>query len=162
MIPAISYCQDPQCNPGPGDCPPLWCPYRERSEVFLISGFAKLFDILHTYDPVASTISFRSPALPDGLAGADYLDTYWGPLDSVGDWSKAQPLQCRYPDTLPRPGDYLTVPDSLPNPEAGHGYYYVTAATYQGQTRYGRKASGGRLSGRDPALLPACVQPPAR
>ena len=31
--------------------------------------------------------------------------------------------------------------------------------TYQGQTRYGRKGNRGRLSGRDPAVLPVCVQP---
>ena len=35
---------------------------------------------------------------------------------------------------------------------------YVTAATHQGQTRYGRKNLGG-LSGRDPGVLPGCVQP---
>jgi len=32
-------------------------------------------------------------------------------------------------------------------------------ATYQGQTRYGRKRQGTAMSGRDPAVLPACVQP---
>ncbi len=77
----------------------------------------------------------------------------------MGDWSQAQPLQCGYPATPPSVGDYLTLNDSLPDPPAGHGRYYVTAATYQGQTRYGRKASGGRLSGRDPGVLPACIQP---
>jgi hypothetical protein len=38
----------------------------------------------------------------------------------------------------------------------GQGVYYVTAATYQGQTRYGRKTTAGQMSGRDPLLLPEC------
>ena len=37
-----------------------------------------------------------------------------------------------YPASPPHAGDYLTVSDPLPNPAVGHGYYYVTAATYQG------------------------------
>ncbi len=153
-IPAISLCSDP-------NWPNNRCGYSSVQRVFVISGFARLFDILHTYDPAVSTISFRAPALPFGLAGADDFDTYRGGLETLGDWSKVHGLQCRYPDAPPRPGDYLTVPDPLPNPEAGHGYYYVTAATYQGQTRYGRKRQGAVMSGRDPALLPACVQPEA-
>jgi len=46
--------------------------------------------------------------------------------------------------------------DEHPDPAPGTGRYYVTAVTYQGQTRYGRKANGGLVSGRDPAVLPAC------
>ena len=63
-----------------------------------------------------------------------------------------------YPDMPPSVGDYLTVADTLPTPSPGQGYYYVTAATFQGETRYGRKAEGGQLSGRDPAVLPGCVE----
>ena len=79
-----------------------------------------------------------------------------GDLVTVGDWSEAQSLQCDFPATPPSVGDYLTVADPLPDPPIGSGRYYVTAVTYQGQTRYGRKSMGGVLSGRDPALLPAC------
>lgn len=32
----------------------------------------------------------------------------------------------------------------------------MTAVTYLEQTRDGQQASGGVLSGRDPAVLPAC------
>ena len=53
-------------------------------------------------------------------------------------------------------GDFLTVPDPLPDPAPGQGRYYVTAVNYMGQRRYGRKAINGVLSGRDPAVLPAC------
>jgi hypothetical protein len=53
-------------------------------------------------------------------------------------------------------GDYLTVADTVSTPAPGQGVYYVTAATYQGATRYGRKQTNGHMSGRDPALLPAC------
>ena len=55
-------------------------------------------------------------------------------------------------------GDYLTVDDTLPELEPGQGRYFVTAVTHQGETRYGRKSSGGVLTGRDPAVLPACVE----
>ena len=57
---------------------------------------------------------------------------------------------------LCRLGDSLKVADTAPTPAPGQGLYYVTAVTHQGQTRYGRKASGGVLSGRDPAELAAC------
>ena len=53
----------------------------------------------------------------------------------------------------------LSVADNLPTPAAGQGYYYVTAVTHQGQTRYGRQVGGGVLSGRDPAVLPECLIP---
>jgi len=96
--------------------------------------------------------------MPEGFPAADYFDTYYGDLATVGDWSQAQPLQCGYPATVPSVGDYLEVADPLPNPEPGHGRYYVTAVTHQGQRRYGRKSSGGVLSGRDPAVLPTCGQ----
>jgi len=52
--------------------------------------------------------------------------------------------------------DYLTVTDGLPTPAVGQGYYYLTAVTHQGQTRWGRQAINGLLSGRDPAGLPGC------
>jgi len=64
-----------------------------------------------------------------------------------------------YPAATPHVGDYITVADTVPTPVPGRGIYYVTAATYQGATRYGRKTSNGHLTGRDPAVLPTCVQP---
>ncbi len=94
--------------------------------------------------------------MPEGLPVADYFDTYYGDLATVGDWSQAQPLQCGFPSTPPSVGDYLAVADPLPDPAPGHGRYYVTAVTHQGQRRYGRKATNGVLSGRDPAVLPGC------
>ena len=36
---------------------------------------------------------------------------------------------------------------------------FLMATTDQGATRYGRKATAGHLSGRDPAVLPVCEQP---
>ena len=39
-----------------------------------------------------------------------------------------------------------------------HLYYYVTAVTYQGERRYGRTRDATGLHGRDPALLPGCVE----
>ena len=123
-----------------------------------IGGFTTTFDILQTYEPTTSEISFRVPAIPEGLQFADYFDTYAGRLSTVGDWSKAQSLQCGYPATAPAAGDYLTVDDTLPTPPSGKGYYYVTDVNYQGERRYGRKYMGGQLTGRDPALLPECTE----
>ena len=120
-----------------------------------IEGFTTTFEILQTYTPSSGPISFRVPYMPEGFQYADSLDTYYGDLSTVGDWSQAQPLQCDYPSTAPSTGDYLTVADPLPGPAPGTGRYYVTAVTHQGQTRYGRKNIGG-LSGRDPGVLQAC------
>ena len=121
-------------------------------------GFATTAEVLQTYTPTTSQISFRVPNMPEGFRYADYFDTYWGDLATVGDWSRAQPLQCGYPATAPTAGDYLTVEDTLPTPAPGSGYYYVTSVNYQGQRRYGRRANGGVLSGRDSAVLPACSE----
>ena len=57
---------------------------------------------------------------------------------------------------MPRRGDYLTVVDTSPQPTPGVANYIVTAVTNGTQRRYGRKLTNGVMSGRDPALLPAC------
>jgi len=121
-----------------------------------IDGFATLFEILQTYTPSTSELGFRVPYMPEGFAAADWFDTYYGTLATVGDWSQAQPLQCGYPASPPSVGDYLTVADPLPTPSPGQGYYYVTAVSYMGQTRWGRQRSGGMLSPREQVGLPAC------
>lgn len=123
-----------------------------------IEGFATTFEILQSYTPETLTIGFRVPYMPEGFQHADWFDTYYGDLSTVGDWSQAQPLQCSYPATAPALGDYLTVEDTLPTPPAGEGYYFITAATHMGEKRYGRKSSSRVLTGRDPAVLPACVE----
>ena len=69
----------------------------------------------------------------------------------------ASAAQRRLSDDRPGVGE-LTVEDTLPKPDPGHGYWYVTAVNYQGQRRCGRKRMGGVLSGRDPATLPACAE----
>jgi hypothetical protein len=125
------------------------------SQVIAFDGFASLFEVLQSYTPQAS-LGFRVPYMPEGMAAADHFDTYWGSLVHPIDFTQAHPLQCGYPAAPPQVGDYLTVADTVPTPGPGQGVYYVTSATYQGATRYGRKASNGHLSGRDPALLPVC------
>jgi len=133
----------------PGNC------YQSGSRLMAIHGFATLFDVLQTYTAQAS-LGFRVPYMPEGMAGADHFDTYWGNLTHPLDFTQAHPLACDYPAAAPHVGDYLTVADTVPTPAPGQGVYYVTAATYQGATRYGRKTTAGHLSGRDPAVLPAC------
>jgi len=132
--------------------------YRGEWWIASIEGFASTFEILQTYTPIPSTIGFRVPYMPEGFPAADYFDTYYGDLATVGDWSQAQALRCGYPSTPPSVGDYLTVADTLSDPAPGTGRYYVTAVHHQGEVRFGRKSSGGVLSGRDPATLPACLQ----
>jgi hypothetical protein len=120
------------------------------------TGLASLFDVLQTYTPQPASLGFRVPYMPEGMAGADHFDTYWGPLTRPIDFTQAHPLQCGYPVAPPHVGDYLAVADTVPTPAPGQGVYYITAATYQGATRYGRKTTAGYLSGRDPAALPVC------
>jgi len=132
------------------------CAYSQNRWVIAISGFTPTFDILQTYTPASGQFSFRVPYMPEGFQYADYFDTYWGDLATVGNWSQAQPLQCGYPTTAPSIGDYLTVDDTLPTPTPGRGYYYITAVNHQGQRRYGRQSDGGVLTGRNPAVLPPC------
>jgi len=141
-------------NPSPAD---VTYPSTGSNESLIkICGLATQFDILQSYTPDTAALGFTVPRIPEGLPAADYFDTYYGDLATVGDWSQAQPLQCGYPATAPSVGDYLTVADTLPEPAPGQGRYYVTAVTYQGEKRYGRRSSGGVLSGRNPAVLPAC------
>jgi len=133
-------------------------PFYVGTWVAAIEGFATTFEVMQTYTPSAGMFGFRVPYMPEGLPAADHFDTYAGPLTNPIDFTQAQPLACRYPTTPPAVGDYLTVADSLPNPAPGTGRYYVTAVSYQGQRRYGRQRVGGVLSGRDPAVLPACTE----
>ncbi len=137
--------------PGPGSCA-----YATYHRVIALQGFTPTLDIFQSFEPATSDVGIRVPQMPEGFPAADWFDTYYGDLNTVGDWSQAQPLECEYPTTIPSVGDYLTVADPLPNPGPGQGRYYVTAVSYQGQRRFGRKARGGVLSGRDPAVLPIC------
>jgi hypothetical protein len=130
--------------------------YEEGTEVFSIQGFATLFDVLQSFTPTTAALDLAVPAMPEGLRGADHFDTFWGPLIRPFTFSNAQPLQCGYPALPPKPGDYITVMDTVPTPAVGEGVYYVTAASYQGQTRFGRRYMNGAFSGRDPSVLPAC------
>ena len=132
------------------------CEYSPDYWVMELDGFATLFEVLQTYTPQAS-LGFHVPYMPEGMAGADHFDSYWGPLSHPINFTQAHPLQCGYPAVPPHVGDYLTVTDTVPTPAPGQGVFYVTAATYQGATRYGRKTTAGHLSGRDPAVLPACT-----
>ena len=145
LIPIQAYCLGPNCMYG-----------NSGYSLVAITGFTPLFEILQTYTPTADALQFRVPAHPEGLRSADHFDTYWGHVSDLPDFTQALPMACRYPPTPPAVGDYLTIADSSPTPAAGSANYTVTAVTYGTQRRYGRKRVGGVLSGRDPALLPAC------
>ncbi len=146
LVPLMSQSSVPTC----GGC------YEQFKWLAAIEGFATSFEILQSYSPTSGPINFRVAYMPEGFPAADWFDTYYGDIATVGDWSQAQPLECEYPASMPEVGDYLAVGDPLPNPAPGQGRYYVTAISYQGQKRYGRQSIGGVLAGRDPVVLPAC------
>jgi hypothetical protein len=154
LLPIATLCRDIGDNSCPidydGDGIPD-VPYADNSnrQVVAISGFTTTFELLQSYTP-QSSLGFRVPYMPEGMRGADHFDTYWGSLAHPIDFTQAHPLLCGYPVAPPHVGDYFTVADTVPTPAPGQGVYYVTATTYQGMTRYGGKASGGHLSGRDP------------
>jgi hypothetical protein len=152
-VPMHSECVN--SGAGNGGCP---SPYPGGAWLMALDGFTTIFDVLQTFTPQPA-LGFRVPYMPEGMGGVDHFNTYWGALAHPVDFTQAHPLQCDYPAAPPHVGDYLTVVDTVPTPAPGQGVYYVTAATYQGATRYGRKTTAGRLRGRDPAVLPVCVQP---
>jgi hypothetical protein len=124
----------------------------------VLRGLPTLYDVQQTFIP-PSTIGYYVPAMPEGMPSADSFSTFYGPLTKPINFAQAQPLACDYPSTPPAVGDYLTVTDPLPDPALGTGRYYVTSATHNGVTRYGRKTAAGVLSGRDPAAFPSCELP---
>lgn len=143
------------CRYSNGAKPPE-CTYEDVYWIAAIEGFATEFEILQTYTPDTAELSFRVPYMPEGFERADWFDTYWGDLATVGDWSQLQPLACAYPAMAPQVGDYLSVADTVPTPAPGGGVYYLTAATLAGEMRFGREATGGSLKGRNPSTLPSC------
>jgi hypothetical protein len=110
LIPLRDYCRSTSY--------PYSCSYESKSWIAAIQGFATTFEILQTYEPSTGEISFRVPYMPEGFEGADWFDTYWGDLTTVGDWGSAKGLRCHYPDAPPSVGDFFTVADTLP--DRGH------------------------------------------
>ena len=141
-------------DPGPGY--PSCTFYNPGRWIAALDGFTPLFEILQTYTPTADALQFRVPAHPEGLRSADHFDIYWGHVSDLPDFTQAQPMVCNYPATPPAADDYMTVADTSPAPPPGSANYTVTAVTYGAQRRYGRKLINSVMSGRDPALLPAC------
>jgi hypothetical protein len=133
------------------------CTYVARGWRAEIPGFTPLLDIFQSYEPASSSLSFVVPKHPEGLATADFFDTFVGVLPV--DFAEAQGLECGItaPDgTAPVAGDLIMVADTLPQPSLGEGYWYVTAVNEAGSFRYGRASTSGTLHGRDPALFPTC------
>jgi hypothetical protein len=97
------------------------------------------------------------PVRPEGLPGADSFAVYAGDVRTTADLSQAAPLQCTVPAArAPMPGEQLTVSDTLPDPAAGDGRYYVAAVRHGAQIRAGRSNIAGQLQGRNSETLPGC------
>lgn len=132
-------------------------PYEGGRWIAAIEGLATTFEVLQTYVPQPAQVGFRVPYMPEGFRSADRFDTFYGNVSDLPDFTVAHPMACNVPgDHAPQMGEYITIPDTSPLPTAGAASYIVTAVTHGGQKRYGRKRIAGVLSGRDPALLPAC------
>lgn len=132
------------------------CAFPTQYWLGAFEGFTTLFDVLDSYVPTSNSFGFRVPQRPEGLRGVDRFDTYMGELTTPLDLSAARPFQCSYPETPPSAGDYLSFQASG-TPAPGRALYYLTSVSYQGETRAGRKALEGPLTGRDASQLPACV-----
>jgi len=120
-----------------------------------ISGLPTMFDTLLTFT-LGGQLSALMPAHPDGFRSADSLQLWTGDVRSLPDWSQAQPLTCNAA-TSPAPGQIITVADTLPDPPAGHGRYYLSASVKGSDRRLGRQYTNGAFSARDPTSLPVCI-----
>jgi hypothetical protein len=121
-----------------------------------ISGLPTLLDIILSYQP-PSTLSFNVPVRPEGLPGPDSFAVYAGDVRTAADLSQASPLQCTVPTGRASvPGDQLTVTDTLPDPAAGAGRYYVAAVKHGEWIRAGRSSNNGVLHGRNASGLSGC------
>jgi hypothetical protein len=123
--------------------------------IVVISGIPAMFDTLLTYVP-GGTLAAQTPAHPDGFRNADSVQVWTGDLRSMPDWSQAQPLTCSAA-TSPKPGQVVTVLDTLADPAVGHGRYYLTANVSGADRRLGRQYVNGAFSARDPSSLPVCA-----
>jgi hypothetical protein len=122
-----------------------------------VAGPPALLDVVLSYQPPA-TLSWNVPAKPFALPGANAFSVYTGSLTTVSDLAMAIPLVCEVPaGRAPIPGEVLTAADSLPDPTAGDGRYYLATAIYQGQTRAGRSNIAGQLHGRMATRLSGCT-----
>jgi len=130
--------------------------YNNFYDLVRIKGLPPLADVIQSYKPQSSSFTYTVPRRPEGMLGVDHFDTFWGPLAQPFRFADAQPLQCGYPSLPPQPGDSLSVADTVPIPPVGEGVYYITAATYQGERRFGRQYTNGAFSGRNSSAFPVC------
>ncbi len=127
----------------------------EHLGLIRISGLPGLFAIASTFTP-SGALSFRIPAIPEGLPSGDHYDVYAGDLADLPDLSRAQGIGCDVAAGQ-QTGDWIVFEDPLPPPGPGAGRYYLTAVVSGSETRAGRRCESGALSGRDASTLPGCA-----
>lgn len=128
--------------------------YPDGIETFRIRGLPTLFEIFESYVPAESSLGFTVPVMPEGMRSAERFDVYAGDLKAPIDFAKAAPIAC---DLTGGVGELVKASDALPNPPRGQGFWYLTAATHDGERRAGRARTNGHIHGRDSSRLPACV-----
>lgn len=127
---------------------------KEHLALVRVTGLPSLLDVALTYEP-GSTLSFRIPALPEGLPTGDFFDLYAGAVATLPDLSQAQVVACDVANGL-SPGDTVVMTDTLPEPPAWEPRYYLVAVTSGAERRAGREQIDGVLQGRDATGLPWC------
>jgi hypothetical protein len=120
-----------------------------------IDGLPTMFDTLLTFIPGQQALNILTPAHPDGFRSADSVQVWTGNVRSMPDWSQAQPLTCEAAAN-PVPGQLVSVPDTLPDPDVGEGRYYLVASHSGADRRLGRQFVNGAFSARVPTGLPVC------
>jgi hypothetical protein len=122
-----------------------------------VGGLPTLLDIIPTFTPATGTLSWVTPKHPEALPTADRFQVFTGDLRDLPDFGRALPIDCSVPDAgAPRPGDFLSILDPLPDPPVGRGGYVIIGVEHAGQRRFGRQNIDGVLSGRNPAAFSPC------
>jgi hypothetical protein len=128
-----------------------------RTQELRITGLPALAELMLSYEPGGGSLSWRTPGRPLGLPSADRFQVYTGALGHAPLFQDAQPIDCSVPASgHPAVGDFIAIPDPLPDPAVGEGRYVVVAVEQGSEHRFGRQRIGGVTSGRDPADFPAC------
>lgn len=137
--------------------------YEPIALIHRIHGLPNNFDILTTFTPDTTQLTWSSPFMPMGLPqrAADSFDVFRGDMEQLHTsgptaFSGMESVACEVGATdLPEVGKRYTV--DLPTQEAQVEYYLVSA-NVGSESRYGRWQldGSGPVKGRNPTVMPEC------
>ena len=141
--------------------------YDYQEFVHRIHGLPNNFDILTTFTPDTTKLTWSSPFMPMGLSqrAADSFDVFRGNPDDLrtgglAGFSAMEPVACGVgAEDIPEVGKRYIL--DLPARESPVEYYLVSANA-GGEQRYGRwkLGTGGAIQGRNPGVMPNCSAMP--